>query len=758
MYRSGSKSRLFFPLLFIFLAFTFLSYEFWISEESAAAPRQARQADSLIESMGVALHMHYTDDATYKLTHPKLGALGIRYVRDGGQGDGYFHKVREIHRMYGIRWTMAMDPRDGYTGSNVPSRGILPILNALEAVEGPNEWDVNTGLQYNGSNFPNGVRNFQNEMYNAIKNFTHSDKNIQSRVRAIKVLTPSMANPNNSGRLGVVSADIGNMHSYTGAMLPDQELDSKWIPETRKMISPSNKPIVATETGWCNDVDNPNGCTNQGGVSERATAKYIPRMYFEYFNRGLMRCFVYNLSTDYWSSFLRSNGSERPAYYAVQSMIKILEDPGPDFTPGSLDYTISGDRDTLRETLLQKRDGRFYLILYLNKLSYQKKTGSSNGRDLESSRSLTVSFGKPIKRVNLYTPSFNRTSVISTHSDVSTLNVTVSDHPLILELSSDGNKPPPASGKPTPTPEPTANPQPTPAPPSGTGQPDLVITKILTDPASPVGGDNVIFKAVVKNQGSGPSPDGVIHGVKFEIGGYASWSDSYAKSIPSGGTVTLTANGGTTGSNKWKAASGKHSIQAWVDDIDRIPMEVSEENNTRSEEITVLDKASQEFTLRLFAGWNLISLPLEPAISDPERLLTPLYGNYQAIFAFEADKTRYTSFVPESGGDLSTLKSGTGYWIYLEEAATLLVRGNPAKKTIKLSEGWNLAGCNSLQSVKIENALSSIGNKYLAVFAFDPVRNTYLSYYPEDPGNLSLIEPGKGYWIYTTEETNWTLP
>jgi hypothetical protein len=162
--------------------------------------------------------------------------------------------------------------------------------------------------------------------------------------------------------------------------------------------------------------------------------------------------------------------------------------------------------------------------------------------------------------------------------------------------------------------------------------------------------------------------------------------------------------------------------------------------------------------LRLFAGWNLISLPLEPAISDPERLLTPLYGNYQAIFAFEADKTRYTSFVPESGGDLSTLKSGTGYWIYLEEAATLLVRGNPAKKTIKLSEGWNLAGCNSLQSVKIENALSSIGNKYLAVFAFDPVRNTYLSYYPEDPGNLSLIEPGKGYWIYTTEETNWTLP
>jgi hypothetical protein len=33
--------------------------------------------------------------------------------------------------------------------------------------------------------------------------------------------------------------------------------------------------------------------------------------------------------------------------------------------------------------------------------------------------------------------------------------------------------------------------------------------------------------------------------------------------------VTLTANSGPTGSSTWIAASGAHSVQAWVDDVNR---------------------------------------------------------------------------------------------------------------------------------------------------------------------------------------------
>jgi hypothetical protein len=43
--------------------------------------------------------------------------------------------------------------------------------------------------------------------------------------------------------------------------------------------------------------------------------------------------------------------------------------------------------------------------------------------------------------------------------------------------------------------------------------------------------------------------------------------------------VTLTANNGTNGVNYWTATSGTHSVQAWVDDVNRIA-ESNKNNNT----------------------------------------------------------------------------------------------------------------------------------------------------------------------------------
>ena len=45
-----------------------------------------------------------------------------------------------------------------------------------------------------------------------------------------------------------------------------------------------------------------------------------------------------------------------------------------------------------------------------------------------------------------------------------------------------------------------------------------------------------------------------------------------------GQTLTLTANSGPSGSSTWSAASGSHTIEAWVDDVNRIA-EGNENNN-----------------------------------------------------------------------------------------------------------------------------------------------------------------------------------
>ena len=118
--------------------------------------------------------------------------------------------------------------------------------------------------------------------------------------------------------------------------------------------------------------------------------------------------------------------------------------------------------------------------------------------------------------------------------------------------------------------------------PAPAGKPDLVVTHISWKPTKPVPGSDVTFRATIKNQGTAPTPAGVISGVGFLVDDRLTvWSDSCNRSIPPGGWVTVTANGGPSGTAVWKATRGTHTIQAWVDDIDRMA-EANEENNRRT--------------------------------------------------------------------------------------------------------------------------------------------------------------------------------
>ena len=123
--------------------------------------------------------------------------------------------------------------------------------------------------------------------------------------------------------------------------------------------------------------------------------------------------------------------------------------------------------------------------------------------------------------------------------------------------------------------------------PTPVGEPDLIVTHIAWEPAKPVPGSAVTFQATIKNQGTVPTPAGVISGVAFLVDGrLAVWSDSHTNPIPPGNWVTVTANGGPSGSAVWKATPGTHTIQAWVDDVDRIA-EANENNNRRETVMTV---------------------------------------------------------------------------------------------------------------------------------------------------------------------------
>lgn len=124
-------------------------------------------------------------------------------------------------------------------------------------------------------------------------------------------------------------------------------------------------------------------------------------------------------------------------------------------------------------------------------------------------------------------------------------------------------------------------------------RPDLMITSIRWVPRYPTEGDSVIFVCQVLNQGTGPSPSGVIHDVTFRVNGQLySRSTYFTQSIPAGGSALLDANIGITGSNTWPARLGTYLIEAGVDDQNTIP-ECVEDNNRLTDTLEVIPRPQE---------------------------------------------------------------------------------------------------------------------------------------------------------------------
>lgn len=112
--------------------------------------------------------------------------------------------------------------------------------------------------------------------------------------------------------------------------------------------------------------------------------------------------------------------------------------------------------------------------------------------------------------------------------------------------------------------------------------PDLVVTAAYANPSSPKEGQRIIFSAVVKNQGTAPTPPGRATRVRFVLDGATNtaWSAVFNESIPPDASALLTVSGGADGP-VWTATAGAHSLQATVDDLNQVS-ESNETNNRRN--------------------------------------------------------------------------------------------------------------------------------------------------------------------------------
>ncbi len=163
-------------------------------------------------------------------------------------------------------------------------------------------------------------------------------------------------------------------------------------------------------------------------------------------------------------------------------------------------------------------------------------------------------------------------------------------------------------------------------------------------------------------------------------------------------------------------------------------------------------------TIGLDQGWQLISLYCQPDNTNIENVLSSILGKYVSVWAYIDGSWKV--YDPDNPGfsDLTTMEAGRGYWVNMNEDASLNVSGSAPSNSISLVSAWNLVGYNSSISQAVDNALASIQGKYISVWAY--IDGSWKVYDPDNPGfsDLTIMEPGYGYWINATEACTWILP
>ena len=419
-------------------------------------------ANAFVESIGVNVHWGYTDRVYYSEfpeIKKRLAELGIRHVRDGttvNEKPTVVKRINELYEDLGVRTTFITGRRKGGYPNPLDVSLIGEELQALkknypigliEALEGPNEYDIshNKDPDKGGveTDWVGKVKKYQQELHQRVE----ADPDL----RDIPVIGPSFTSERAYRDVGNLdeSLDFVCIHPYKSWRHPGTDGwggsygSIGWNLEKQAAWQSADKPVQATECGYHNYQ------TKDGGVPETTQGKYVTRTFAEFFRRGIARSFEYELidqgplakaiekKTDQLVyGLLRNDRSRKPAFYAVAELIDLLSDPGnASFETTALDYRLDDTPEDVRELLLQKRDGTYYLLLWREVESYDYAEGQKKELSPDP-RSVTVQFPNSIQRAQLYRQGLDgKMSDQPLTVENSTVTLNVYDRMQVIELS-----------------------------------------------------------------------------------------------------------------------------------------------------------------------------------------------------------------------------------------------------------------------------------------------------------------------------------
>ena len=391
------------------------------------APVVAVSAETFDQSIGVNIHLWETGSSytNIALVEGALAYLGVTNVRDQLVTWSQTQSEYTALMALGYKFDFIEEP----TLQDIPTF-VSAIKNfeatypgSILAIEGPNEVNLQP-VTYNGGSGLINAAEFQQALDSAVR----ADPALSNI--PVYNLTMAYLDATQYGQLGNLSqaANYANSHAYTpdsqtpasglSVILPYAQLDAPGL------------PTVITETGF-----DTNPADAYSGVDQTVQAKLTLDTLMDAFKDGVAQTYLYELFDDAsgnWGLF-NADGTPKLAATAVHNLTTILADPGStsSFIPGSLSYSVPDLPANGNQLLLEKSNGTFDLVVWAEADIWNPTTQSEIVAPTETS---TVEFGQAEALVQVFDP-LQGTTPIATYSNVSSIQVSLSDHPLIIQIS-----------------------------------------------------------------------------------------------------------------------------------------------------------------------------------------------------------------------------------------------------------------------------------------------------------------------------------
>ncbi|NQV09454.1 hypothetical protein HQ529_06405 [Candidatus Woesearchaeota archaeon] len=189
-----------------------------------------------------------------------------------------------------------------------------------------------------------------------------------------------------------------------------------------------------------------------------------------------------------------------------------------------------------------------------------------------------------------------------------------------------------------------------------------------------------------------------------------------------------------------------------------------EDSVTTSATVTV----RKSFSVSLEQGFNLVSIPLTPVLSDYYNLpnfndsadvvFEPFGNDLIQAWAYDAENNEWLSYSPDSSDNtLQHVKPYQGVWMQIINGGTYNLKDGLQNYPIEfqLFDGLNLIGYPSIQVESVSNVFNNVD--YEVIFSEE---SEWVSNNPDKPGflnTLTEINPGKAYWVNIDGDSTWSF-